>query len=77
MMENRIVRLEVGFWRIRTDIGELPESEQTELKEYFDEIRLPYKYIEGKLCVPDGVERDTIFERIEHFYDGRAEVYPF
>ena len=76
-MDKRIIRLEDGVWRIRTDIGELSESEQAELKEYFDQIKMPYKIIEGVLCIPDKVERATIFERMEHFYEGRAEVYPF
>jgi hypothetical protein len=76
-METRIVRLEDGFWRIRTDTGELSESEQNELKKYFDEIKIPYRIIAGSLCVSGGVDREAIFERVEHFYEGRAEVYPF
>jgi hypothetical protein len=76
-MDTRIVRLEDDFWRIRTDIGELAESERNELKEYFDEIKMPYKIIAGSLCISGRVDRDAIFERVEHFYDGRAEVYPF
>ena len=76
-MDKRIVRFEDKFWKIRTDIGDLPASEQKELKEYFDEIRMPYRIIDGGLCVSGDVDRDAIFERMEHFYDGRAEVYPF
>ena len=76
-MDKRIVRLEDKLWRIRTDIGEISESEQVELKEYFNEIRMPYKIIADSLCVPGKVDIELIFERLEHFYDGRAEVYPF
>jgi hypothetical protein len=76
-MDKRIIRLEDNFWRIRTDVGELSASEQEELKEYFNEIKMPYRIINGSLCVPDGVDQASIFERIEYFYDGRAEVYPF
>ena len=76
-MDKRIIRLEDDFWKIRTDIGELSESEKKELKEYFDEIRMPYRIINGRLCVSAGVDKASIFEMMEHFYEGRAEVYPF
>ena len=76
-MEKRIVRLEEDLWRIRTDAGELPESEQMELIEYFDEIKLPYRLNDGALCIVGEVAREAVFERLEHFYDGRAEVFPF
>jgi len=76
-MDKRIIRLEDNYWRIRTDIGELSASEQEELKAYFNEIRMPYRIINGSLSVPDGVDQASIFERMEYFYDGRAEVYPF
>ena len=76
-MEKRIVRFENDLWRIRTDAGELSKSEQMELIEYFDEIKLPYCFSDGFLCIVGGVGRDTVFERLEHFYDGRAEVFPF
>ena len=76
-MEKRIVRLEEGSWRIRTDNGELPKPEQIEVIEYFDEIKLPYRLIDGYLCIVGDVDRESVFERLEHFYDGRAEVFPF
>jgi len=76
-MEQRIVRFEEGLWRIRTDGGELNESEQKELIEYFDEIKLPYRLANGYLCIHGGVARDEVFERLEYFYDGRAELFPF
>lgn len=76
-MEKRIVRLEKDLWRIRTDAGELPETERMELIQYFAEIRLPYCLIDGCLCIVGEVDRDAVFERLEHFYDGRAEVFPF
>jgi len=76
-MEKRIVRLEEDLWRIRTDAGELSKSEQIELIEYFDGIKLPYCLAGGCLCIVGGVGRDAVFERLEHFYDGRAEMFPF
>ncbi len=76
-MEKRIVRFENELWRIRTDGGEIPEPEQKELEEYFAEIKLPYRLVDGRLCVAGGVDRDAVFERLEHFYDGWAEVFPF
>jgi len=76
-MEKRIVRLEDEVWRIRTDAGELPGSEQKELEKYFGEIKLPYRFADGHLCIAGGVDRDAVFERLEHFYDGWADVLPF
>ncbi len=65
------------MWRIRTDTGELPESERAELIEYFDEIRLPYLLAGDCLCIVGIIDKDTVFERMEHFYDGCAEIFPF
>lgn len=76
-MEKRIVRFEKDLWRIRTDAGELPEPERMELIEYFAEIKLPYRLSDGCLCIVGEVGREAVFERLEHFYAGRAEVYPF
>ncbi len=76
-MEKRIERFEEDLWRIKTDSGELPESERMELIEYFGEIKLPYCLNGDCLCIVGGVDRDSVFERLEHFYDGRAEVFPF
>ena len=76
-MEKRIVRLEDNALHIRTDPGELSDSERAELVEYFDEIKLPYRLVDGRLCIPGEVDMQSVFERLEHFYDGRAEVLPF
>lgn len=65
------------MWRIRTDAGELIQSERSELIKYFDEIRLPYRLAGDCLYIFGEIDRDTVFERMEHFYDGRAEVFPF
>lgn len=62
---------------IRTDTGEISASERKELTEYFDEVKLPYRFVGGCLCIPCKVDRDAVLERVEHFYDGRAEVFPF
>jgi len=77
MVEKRIIRFEDDMWRIRTDVGELPESERSELIEYFDEIKLPYGLADDCLCIVGEIDRNAVFERLEHFYDGRAEVFPF
>ena len=76
-MEKRIVRLEDELWRIRTDSGELPDSERKELEKYFGDIKLPYRLVDGHPCIGGDIERDVVFERLEHFYKGRAEVFPF
>jgi hypothetical protein len=76
-MEKRIVRLEKNAWRIRTEAGEIPESERAELVEYLDEIEMPHCMHEGRLCILGKVDRNSVFKRVEHFYDGRMEVLPF
>lgn len=76
-LPNRIVTLEGDFWRIHPDEGELAAAEQQELRDYFDEIRLPYRIEHGRPCVPGSISWETIYERLLHFYDGRAEVCPF
>lgn len=76
-MDKRIIRLEENLWRIRTDAGELPETERMELIEYFDEIKLPYRIVGDCICIVGEIDREAVFERMEHFYDGRAEVFPF
>ncbi|MFH1964430.1 MAG: hypothetical protein ABIJ42_02710 [Acidobacteriota bacterium] len=73
-MEKRNVRLEDDLWRIRTETGELAEFERSELIEYFDEIKLPYLLVNGCLCIAGGVNKDSVFERLQFFYDDRAEV---
>ncbi len=76
-MDKRIVRMEDESWHIRTETGELSPSERKELTEYFDEINLPYRFVNGCLCIAGKVGWDAVFERLEHFYDGRADVLPF
>lgn len=76
-MRKRIVRLEDDLWRIRTDTGELSASERDELIEYFGEIKLNYQVITGHVCIAGSIDRGSVFERLEHFYEGRAEVLPF
>jgi hypothetical protein len=76
-MGKRIVRLEGKLWRIRSDQGELDAAEQQELRDYFDEVRTPYRVDHGKVCVLGSVSWETVYEILDHFYHGRAEVYPF
>ena len=40
-METRILRLEDEFWRIRTDTGELAETERNALRAYLINLVLP------------------------------------
>ena len=75
--DTRIVRLEDHFWRIRSPKGSLAAQEQRELAAYLGEIRLPYQLIGDAPCIPETVSWETVYEMLEHFYDGRAEVYPF
>jgi hypothetical protein len=76
-LPSRTVRVEEGFWRIRPDQGELDAVEQDELEDYFAEIRIPYRIREGRICIPDSISWDLLYERLAHFYDGKAEVFPF
>jgi hypothetical protein len=73
----RIVRVEDDFWRIRTDEGEVDGAEQDELEDYFAEIRIPYQMMDGRLCIPATISWETVYEMLSHFYDGRADVFPF
>ena len=52
-------------------------AEQQELRDYFDDIGMAYRIEHRRLCVPGSISWETLYERLEHFYDGRAEVYPF
>ena len=56
---------------------ELAPDAQKELQAYFDEIRMPYGFERGRLCVPGSVSWESIYEALQHFYEGRAEVFPF
>jgi hypothetical protein len=76
-MKIRVVRLEDGYWRIRSAKRDIGADEQRRLIEYFAEIRLPCKIIGGRIRVPDSVPWSDISERLEHFYDGNADVLPF
>lgn len=76
-MKKRIVRLEENFWRIRTEDGELAEFERQELEDYLLEIRMPYQTADECIFISGAVKRDRVFEVVELFYKGRADVYPF
>ena len=76
-MAKRIVRLEGNLWRIRSDYGELDAAEQQQLRDYFDEIRMPYRLQDGSVCILGSVSWEAVYEILEHFNYGRAEVYPF
>lgn len=76
-MPKRIVRLEGNLWRIRSDHGELDTAEQQELRDFFDKIRIPYGLEHGRPCVPGSISWESLYEALDHFYTGRAEIYPF
>ncbi len=76
-LPSRIVRLEDGLWRIRGDDGELDGVEQDQLEDYFTQIGMPYQMVDGRACVPGRVSWECLDESLTHFYDGRAEVFPF
>ena len=76
-MEHRTVSQQYGPWRITTDVGDLDATEVAELKEYLGEAGILFSVVSGRIEIPASVSRATIFEVVEHFYDGRAEVYPF
>lgn len=58
-------------------IGELAEFERSELIGYFGEIKLPDLLVNGCLCIAGGVNKDSVFERLQLFYDGRADGFLF
>jgi len=76
-MQKRIVRLEGNLWRIRSEQGEWDAAEQQELRMFFDEIRIPCGLEDGTPCVPSSISWESLYEAPDHFYTGRAEVYPF
>ncbi|MFZ0431040.1 MAG: hypothetical protein WAO20_23200 [Acidobacteriota bacterium] len=71
---KRLVTLEGGYWRIRTERGDLDADEVQELWDYFNEIRFPYRFVHRKLCILEGPSKTDIQERLEHYYDGWAHV---
>ena len=76
-METRILRLEDKFWRIRTDTGELAETERDALREYLDEKGFKTAMIDDNLVIAGKQTWTQVFEPIEEFYEGQADVYPF
>ena len=76
-MEKRILRLEDEFWRIRTDTGELAETERNALRAYLDEKGFKTAMIDDNLVIAGKLTWTEIFEPIQGFYEGKADVYPF
>jgi hypothetical protein len=76
-METRILRLEDEFWRIRTDRGELADEERNALRAYLDEKGFKTAMIDDNLAIAGELTWKEVFESIESFYAGQAEVYPF
>jgi hypothetical protein len=73
-MPERYLHIEDGYWRIRELNRKLSATERTKLKEYFGEIRYPYRHIGGELCVPAQIRWGDIYEVVSNFYDGTAQV---
>jgi nicotinic acid phosphoribosyltransferase len=69
--------LEDEFWRIRTDTGELAETERNALRAYLDEKGFKTAMIEDNLVIAGKLTWTEVFEPIEGFYEGKAEVFPF
>jgi hypothetical protein len=76
-METRILRLEDEFWRIRTDTGELAGTERNALRAYLDEKGFKTAMIDDNLVIAGKHTWTEIFEPIQGFYEGKADVYPF
>ena len=76
-METRILRLEDEFWRIRTDTGELAETERNALRAYLDEKGFKTAIIDDNLVIAGKLTWTEVFEPIDGFYKGKADVYPF
>lgn len=76
-MEKRILRLEDEFWRIRTDTGELADAERNVLRAYLDEKGFRTAMIDDNLAIAGELTWKEVFEPIERFYEGKADVYPF
>ena len=76
-METRILRLEDEFWRIRTDTGELAETERNALRAYLDEKGFKTAIVDDNLVIAGKLTWTEVFEPIDGFYEGKADVYPF
>jgi hypothetical protein len=76
-MEKRILRREDDFWRIRTDTGELADSERNALRAYLEEKGFKAAITDDKLAIAGELTWQEVVEPIEAFYEGQAEVYPF
>ena len=59
------------------DTGELAETERNALKAYLDEKGFKTAIIDDNLVIAGKLTWTEVFEPIESFYAGKAEVYPF
>ena len=76
-MDQRIVRIVDGYWRIRTPDGDICTEETANLKVYLEEIRYPYEVDQHGIAIHGSILWNEIEERLLHFYDGVADVIPF
>ena len=76
-MEDRIVRIVDGYWRITTPETEISAEEAARLRSYLDEIQYPYEVDQYGIAIHGSILWTEIQERLHHFYDGVADVIPF
>jgi hypothetical protein len=76
-MEDRIVRIVDGYWRISTPDTDISAEEAANLKSYLDEIRYPYEVDQYGIAIHGSMLWTEIEEGLLHFYDGVADVIPF
>jgi hypothetical protein len=76
-MEKRILRLEGEFWRIRSDTGELADTERDALGAYLDEKGFKTAMIDENLAIAGELTWQEVVEPSRLFTRGKADVYPF
>ena len=73
-----------GSYDLRTNFGEYaqtrvssPEQERNALRAYLDEKGVKTAMIDDNLVIAGKLTWTEIFEPIQGFYEGKADVYPF
>ena len=60
-----------------TDTGELAGTERNALRAYLDEKGFKTAMIDDNLVIAGKLTWTEVFEPIQGFYEGKADVYPF
>jgi len=76
-MNQRIVRIADGYWRITTPEGNISGDEVDSLKCYLDEIQYPYELDEHGIAIHGSLLWSEIELGLRDFYDGFADIIPF